>query len=444
MPKNESEKTSLPENYETATAIILSTGSEIVEGLYPDTNAQEISQRLKELGIKTILHHAIPDDADLFRQIVKSTFGKTDLVICTGGIGPTEDDLNRELTAELYEQKLVRIPEALQMIKDLFARRGRELPSGNLKQADIPEHSTPLLNHWGTACGFFIPKTENKPAFVSLPGVPKEWRAMFDAYFDDIKNETFKKLPVYKTNTIHVVLVPESELNKAVKPFFSKWEDVEIGLLAKLGRVRIRITVTSKDEASADERLSEVTEEILPHLPQESIFSVGEVDITLEEKVIELFRKEGMKFSTAESCTGGGVAKRITDIAGSSDVFDRGFVTYSNEAKMEMINVSPATLDQFGAVSSQTAEEMAVGAVKSSNADAAVSITGIAGPDGGSDEKPVGTVWFGIADKSGNTVSILKTFGGTRSDIRAWSENQALELLRRWILSLPLESSSKK
>lgn len=412
-------------------AIIISTGSEITEGLYADTNARDLSRLLKDSGFLTVGHRAFRDDQEEIRQGITESLCKAALIITTGGIGPTEDDLNREIIAEIYGLPLRRIHRAEAMLRERFAKRQRTLPFENLKQADIPQGSIPLLNFWGTAAGFFIPPTAEKAGIMVMPGVPREWSAMAERYFPRIAEAYYPNRPRFVTDTIHTVMVAESEINARLKPFFTKWPDITLALLAKRGHVRIRIMAQANSLETATVRCREVKELILPLLPQDSILSIGEESLEMEQKLVQEFTAQGKTLALAESCTGGGIAKRITDVAGASAVLGVCCVTYSNEMKTAVLGVDPAILNTHGAVSEECVRAMCQGLLKLSGADVVLATSGIAGPGGGSEEKPVGTVWIAVGEK-GKGIEAQKFFNpGDRMEVRSWAENQALDILRR-------------
>ncbi|MGF1573482.1 MAG: CinA family nicotinamide mononucleotide deamidase-related protein [Sumerlaeia bacterium] len=412
-------------------SFILSTGSEITEGLYADTNARDLSQILKDNGFLTVGHRAMRDEPEEIKEAIRSATRSADLLISTGGIGPTQDDLNREIIASVYQRPLRRIHQAEVLLRQRFKRRQRTLPHENLKQTDVPEGAEPLLNFWGTATGFFIPPAQGLAGILVLPGVPREWTAMMERYFPRIIQRYYPNRPCFYTDTIHTVMLAESEINSRLKPLFTSSPDVTLALLAKRGHVRIRIMAEAATKEQAKQRSIEVRDEILPLLPQEVVLSVGEENLTIEEKLVELFRTQGKTLALAESCTGGGIAKRITDVAGSSAVLGLCCVTYSNAMKTAMLGVSEEILATHGAVSEDCVKAMCAGVLQISGADVALAVSGIAGPDGGSPEKPVGTVWFALGTQGKQPKTFEIHYPGDRLEVRSWAENQGLDLLRK-------------
>ncbi len=417
-------------------AFVISTGTEITQGLYADTNAMHLSRILRDHGFEVVGHAAAPDDAGRIRDAIRGTFGVADLVIVTGGLGPTEDDLNREIVARLWEVPLVRVHRAEEMIRERFRSRGVSMPERNLGQADIPEGAKTLLNFWGTAPGFAMPGTGGRPMLLAMPGVPAEWRAMMDRYFRRVVLPMFPNRPVSRIHTIHLSLVPESTVNGWIRDLFDSMEGVRLGILASRGIIRVRIAASGDTDAVRDRRMEAMRGCLRDRLPTEFVLAEGPESTTPEDVVIETCLERRLTIATAESCTGGGIARRLTNVSGSSGVLLEGFVTYGNGAKTRTLGVDGELLERHGAVSGECAAAMATGARERTGANVALSVTGIAGPGGGSKEKPVGTVWFAIASEEG-VQTILRAFPGSRSDVREWSENQALDMLRRYARGLP-------
>ncbi|MDK2971686.1 MAG: nicotinamide-nucleotide amidase [Candidatus Sumerlaeota bacterium] len=426
-------------------AFVLSTGSEITQGTRTDTNATHLSRSLTEYGFHVVGHAAVPDSRERIEAALRNTFGVADLVVMTGGIGPTEDDLCREVLADVMEAPLHRVHRAESMMRALFARRSRPMPERNVKQALLPTGALPLLNFWGTAMGVLVPAgADGRPMIVSMPGVPREWKAMWARYAPRMVLPAFPGLRKSAATTLHVAGLAESEVNELLLPLFEEDPRVEVGLLASLGVIRVRLNASGETTGEACELLESFRVRVLELLPTNCIFAEGEDTLTPESVVVERFRAAGKTIALAESCTGGGVAKRLTDVPSSSQVLREGWVTYSNAAKQARLGVSPATLEHHGAVSKECVHEMAAGALRESGANVAVAISGIAGPTGGTEEKPVGLVWFGLAaeEEVGRTFSSI--FPGNRETVRVRAENTALDLLRRWVDGLPLEEESEQ
>lgn len=417
---------------------ILSTGTEILQGHYPDTNAQWISRELHAMGLRARRHMALPDDHAALREGLELASRSADLVIMTGGLGPTADDLNRETVAEVFRAPLREDAEALRQIHEMFASRGRPCPPSNAVQALIPEGATTLYNRWGTAPGFLLPARGDgadgvRAALLALPGPPREMNPMFKELAAPLLRARFAGgRPHLRTLTIHTAGLPESLINERIADLFGADPKVNVALLAGKWRVDVRLTLAGDSPEENAELADLWRATIADRLGAENLW--GEDDREFEEAIESLLRERGQTLATAESCTGGLIAKRLTDVAGSSDVFVEGFVTYSNDAKIARLGVPPEVLDAHGAVSGETAEAMAAGARAASGASWALSVTGIAGPGGGSPEKPVGLVWFGLAGPDGRVRSKKMMGPRGRSAVRELAAVTALDWLRRAIL----------
>ena len=420
------------------TARILSTGTEITQGLYADTNAMNLSRLLRANGFRVLGHEAVPDDPAAVEEAIRSTFGRCGLLVMTGGLGPTDDDRNRDVLARVWGEELVCVHRAEVLLREVFGRRGVPMPERNLRQTLVPRGAVPLLNHWGTATAFMLPARTGQPLIVALPGVPDEWHAMLGRYMTRTILPAFPDRPATVLRTLHVAMLPESQVDNLLSPLFTSDPAAEFTILARPGHIRVRIIATGPDEAGCRAAASRLAGEALALLPKGSVFAMDGEETTLEEVVVARFIKAGKTLALAESCTGGGVARRITDIPNASAVLLEGIVCYSNDSKRRRLGVSAETLEAAGAVSETCVLEMAEGALRESGADVALSISGIAGPTGGTGEKPVGTVWFGLADRTGRREAVRHWFPRGRDRIRAMSEAQALNMLRRWLEGLDL------
>ncbi|MCC7391163.1 competence/damage-inducible protein A [Candidatus Sumerlaeota bacterium] len=419
---------------------LISTGSEITQGMYADSNAQRLSVTLFERGFRVVGHAAAPDDFAAILSAIRDAAAHSDLIIITGGLGPTEDDLNRDVIAQWSNQPLHKDDRAEEMIRERFRRRGREMPLDNVRQAFIPRHATILHNHWGTAPGFLISADEQRPALLALPGPPSEWQPMLAAALDGPLGHAFPDRPRRSIYSLHLAMIPESTVNGCIRDLFAGQPGCELTILASRGHIRLRIAATSATDAENEQNTRRLRDAIAQRIPPEFIFAEGPGDQTLPASLVALFRQQQKTIATAESCTGGWIAKDLTDVPGSSQVFKAGWVTYSNDAKIRDLTVPPTILDRHGAVSEPVVRAMAEGAREKSGADFALSVSGVAGPDGGSEEKPVGTVWFAVASPQGTT-AIKYLFNGDRETIRSFATIQALELLRRALLKIPPEST---
>ena len=417
---------------------IVSTGTEILQGHYADSNAPWLSTQLLAMGLSTQRHMALPDKAARLRDGLAEAARQADLVITTGGLGPTGDDLNRQVIADIWGRPLVENDEAWQRIIERFERRGRPVVANNRVQALIPAGAAVLQNDHGTAPGFYLRPEAGGPraTLVALPGPPHEMKPMFERQAAPLIAEQFCEGRVrLRTLTFHTIGLAESLIDERVRDLFERDPFVNFALLAGSYRVDIRLTLMGPDEATNDALAAHWRALIRERVGAEFIY--GEDAETLESVVGQGLRARSQTLATAESCTGGLLAGRITDIAGASDYFKRGFITYSNESKSEMLGVDPALIERHGAVSPQVAAAMARGAQTNARTDWAVSVTGIAGP-GGSGNKPEGLVFFGLADPAGHVSCVRQLFIPGRAAVRMQSVQTALDLLRRALSDVPL------
>ncbi|MCC6547896.1 CinA family nicotinamide mononucleotide deamidase-related protein [Candidatus Sumerlaeota bacterium] len=414
---------------------LISTGSEITQGMYADSNAQRLSVILFDKGFRVVGHAAAPDDFDTILAAIEDAAPRADLVIMTGGLGPTEDDLNRDVISRWCNQPLVENREAEAMIRERFRKRGREMPPDNARQAFIPREATILLNHWGTAPGFLVPAAEHRPALLALPGPSSEWMPMLAESLGGPLHAAFPHRPRRSIYSMHLAMVPESTINGRIRDLFANQPGCELTILASRGHIRLRIAATGPRDDENQANTRRLRDLLATRLGEPFLFAEGPGDQTLAAALVALFRQHQKTLATAESCTGGWIAKELTDVAGSSQVIKSGWVTYSNDAKIRDLTVSPAILGAHGAVSEPVVRAMAEGARAKSGADYAVAVSGIAGPDGGSYDKPVGTVWFAVASPSG-TFAARRLLGGDRESVRSFATIQALEFLRRALLNI--------
>jgi len=348
-------------------------------------------------------------------------------VITTGGLGPTEDDVTRQVSARAIGRELVYHTDIEEHLRERFRGWGREMPEINKRQAYAIDGSQILPNPNGSACGMLV-ETDGKLLAV-FPGPPRENQPMFNEHVLP-KLQKMSGNILVRRRVLRVSGMGESAIDEAIAPIYKEYPNVQTSVLFSKVEVEVHLAATSSDERSALGTLEELTGKIAEKLGLAVFATDGE---TMEQVVAKLLSDRGETVSTAESCTGGLIAKRLTELAGSSKYFMEGAVTYSNDAKVRTLSVKQETLDQYGAVSSETAEEMARGMRERADSDYAISVTGVAGPDGGSEEKPVGTVWFGLADReSVKTVKVV--FPGDRYLVRWRSSQAALDLLRRRLL----------
>lgn len=397
-------------------AELIAVGTEIILGDIQNTHAQFLSQELAALGVNVYYHTAVGDNDDRFKSILRTAIGRSDVIFLTGGLGPTTDDITKEVACELLGVPCHMDEEQRARLCAFFDRLDNvKMTENNFKQAMVPEGSTVLQNDWGTAPGFIIEK--DGTTVVLLPGPPRELRPMFEfrvkPYFQARAGQ-----PIFSKN-VRVFGIGESPLEPMIADLVAS-TDPTVALYAKDGEVLVRVTAKGQTVADAEQKVDGMIEQLRARLTTH-IYGVDKD--SLQQVLVELLLEKGKTIATAESCTGGMLAEKLTEIAGCSAVFEMGQVTYANEVKTKQLGVSPQTLAEFGAVSAQTATEMARGLAKVSGADYAVAITGIAGPDGGTEEKPVGTVYIAVCH-DGQVWCQRKSFGRYRTE-RQYIRNSA-------------------
>lgn len=407
---------------------LVTVGTELLLGNIVNTNTQFLAEKCALLGLSMYHQVVVGDNHDRMSEVIRTALGRSDIVILTGGLGPTEDDMTKEVCAEVMGFPLVEDAHTRERIEEYF-RGGiyKEIPDNNWKQAVIPEGATVLDNDNGTAPGLILEK-EGKRAIL-LPGPPAE---LYPLFMNQVYPYLQKLQPeVIRSQMIKICGMGESQVEDKLLDLIDSQTNPTIATYAKTGEVHLRVTAKAKDEEEAKKLLKPVVKEIKNRFG-DCIYSTKE-DETLEMAVVRLLEKYDLTVTTAESCTGGLIAARIVNVPGASEVFREGFITYSNKAKRKILDVSKSTLKKYGAVSEQTAKEMATGGVFATDADACVAVTGIAGPDGGTEEKPVGLVYIATYMKDTVTVEHYQ-FKGDRAKVREQSVVKALDLLRRSIL----------
>ena len=410
------------------TAEIICVGTELLLGNIVNTNAAFLSEKLAYLGINCYFQTVVGDNRDRLLSVINTALSRADILIFSGGLGPTEDDLTKETVAEALGKKLIRDKRAEQEIADYFALRGRITTDNNWKQADVIEGCEILYNKNGTAPGIFV--SEGEKTVILLPGPPLELKSMFT---DSVMPKLQQKCgQVFYSETVKIVGPGESSVETQILDMLDTQDNPTIAPYAKTGEVHLRVTARAKDEKEAREKTAPVVEELYRRFGN-AVYTT-DADETLEMALTKLLMKKKYTMTTAESCTGGMIAARMVNAPGVSAVLKSGFITYANEAKEELLGVSHDTLEKFGAVSRETAEEMAEGAAKAAHTDAAVAVTGIAGPDGGTKEKPVGLVYIGV-NVRGNVEVREYHFSGSRQKIRESVTAAALTFLREKLLA---------
>lgn len=405
---------------------ILAVGTEILLGDILNTNAQYLSRELAELGFDVYYHEVVGDNKERILKALETSFNRSDIIITTGGLGPTKDDMTKELVSEFLGMKMCLHEESLKSIKEYFNKMGREFVKSNEKQAYFPKEAIILKNSNGTAPGAVFEK--NNKAIIVLPGPPKEMESMF-------KEEVKKYLKKYSDDVIisevlRIFGIGESKAEEKLQDIIDNGINPTVAPYAKEGEVIFRITAKAQNEEEARKMIVPIKDEIYKRLGN-SVYNTGE--ISLQDTVAKLLIDKNMTIGVSESCTGGLISAKLIEYPGVSEVFLEGAVTYSNEAKMRTLKVKKETLDKFGAVSHETAREMAEGIAKRCGSRIGISTTGIAGPGGGSDEKPVGLVYFGIY-LDGKVKSFKHIFTGDRNSIRNRASMTALNIVRTEIL----------
>ena len=415
---------------------LINTGSELMLGRVLNTHQQWLCRRLADQGYVVTRQVAVADTGPDIEQAVREALGRADLVITTGGLGPTSDDITRDLVAQLLGKKLHEDAAALANIERFFTARKRQMPESTKVQALVPDGALVLQNAHGTAPGLAMELAPNpfraggKAAWlVMLPGPPRELRPMFT---DQVVPLLRRVLPLereFVCRTLRTTGIGESLVQERIvgplAPFVA--QGLDVGYCAHVGQVDVRLAAHGASAAG----LVRESEAVVRALLTKEIF--GEEDESLDAMIIRLLTERKQTLALAESCTGGGIANRLTNVPGASAVLLAGLVTYSNAAKQKFLSVRAETLAAHGAVSEPTAREMAAGARRETGADFALSVTGIAGPGGGSEAKPVGTVFIGLAGPTGTPV--LRQFNPyDRETFKQATANQALEMLRRLLL----------
>jgi nicotinamide-nucleotide amidase len=410
---------------------IITVGNEILSGRTLDTNFAFLARALEAVSVQVGWHATVGDSSERIAEALRRALERADGVVLSGGLGPTPDDVTRKAVATVLGRPLQLDERVLEAIRERSRRLGRKLPAAVEAQALLPRGAEVWPNPQGTAPGILIVHGE-KPVIL-LPGIPQELEALALAFVVPYLRERSGRR--VETFTLRTAGVFESQLQEKIGPLAQGWQGASLAYLPSYFGVDLRVTVTGPDP----EQVREVTGRAYDELKAKVapvIYAEG--TRTMEEVVGELLLERGWRLATAESCTGGLLAKRVTDTPGSSRYFERGFVAYSNAAKLEMLGVNAADLEAHGAVSAPVAEQMARGARERAGAEVGVGVTGVAGPEGGSEQKPVGTVFVGLTSPLGGAVRQYR-FAGTRATVRERTAQTALDLVRRQLLGLALD-----
>ncbi|MBF7083044.1 competence/damage-inducible protein A [Desulfallas sp. Bu1-1] len=410
-------------------AEIIFTGNKLLLGEILNTNAQYLGRELFELGIEVLLHTTVGDNRTMLQSVLHNSFSRVDLLIITGGLGPAADDLIKETVADFWGLDMVLDEQTLRRIEKILAERGVTLTENLRKQALIPRGALVLSNPAGIAPGLLIRKEDK--TVILLPGSPGELRAVFEGSAKKHLEAVAGGGIIMHSKVFKVTGISESQVQKKLNGGNS-WDNPSISYVAIPGEVHVRITARADSERKARELLNQHSVLVEDKL-EDYIF--GRDNEVLEEVVGRLLVERGMTVSLAESCTGGQVMKRLSDIAGSSRYLLGGVVAYSNEVKISLLGVPRETINRYGAVSEQTARSMAEGVRKLTGSSLGIGITGIAGPDGGTPEKPVGLVYIALADKD-NVFCRGYRFPGQRRGVRSGAANASLNMLRRYVLGI--------
>lgn len=404
---------------------IISVGTEVVTGDIIDTNAPYISKELVSLGIDTMYRTSVKDDDETIMEVLSIAKKRADLIITIGGLGPTYDDFTKQEVAKVNGLGLVRSTLVEIKLKSYFEKLGRPMTENNLRQADIIEGSQILDNDNGTAPGLLL-ECDGK-IFILLPGPPNELKPMFENKVKPYLKEKSGKVIIEKT--VKLSGIGESLVETELKDLIEAVSNPVIATYAKVGECHIKITAEGKTKDEAESILKKYFDKIVIRFEK---YIYGYDDDNIAKCAVKYLKEKGMKVAFCESCTGGYISKTITDVPGASEVFDCGMVTYSNEIKARLVGVSPITLKNHGAVSEEVAMQMAKGVRTLSGADIGISVTGIAGPDGGTDEKPVGLVYMGFSTKN-TTITKKLMFKGNREKIRLSTVTAVMSSLTEYL-----------
>ncbi len=407
-------------------AIFIAVGSELLELDRMDTNSLYVSRKLREKGILMDMKITVGDNLENLSWTIKNACKRAQLVIITGGLGPTEDDITREGTASALKKKLTFKEEIVNKIRAVFQKRGIKMPDINTRQAFVIEGAEVLPNSVGTAPGQYLDEKDCK--ILLLPGPPREMQPMFE----DIFARKIAPLSNFliASRSLKFAGITESETDSMIADLYTKYKNPHTTILASPGFIEIHLLGRSKKSPEENKAITDqLAEKIKARLAD---YFITEKDITFEEHIIQLLSARNLTLSIAESCTGGGLGNRITNVPGSSEVFLGGVIAYSNELKMKILGVKKGTLEKKGAVSKQTALEMAIGIRRLCQSDIGIAITGIAGPGGATQGKPVGLVCLHLSSEE-TEQGVQKIFSGDRQIVKIRSENYCLNLIRQYL-----------
>ena len=409
-------------------AEIITIGTEITTGSTLNTHSKYISNKLLEIGIETYYHTSVDDNRERVKDVMNIALQRSDIIITTGGLGPTDDDMTKEVIAESLNLKLVNDKDMEQSIENIFNKLNKSMPSNNIKQSFKLEGSEFLKNSIGTAPGILLSKDNKK--IIMLPGPPSEMELMFS---NEVMPRIQEDYHIIK-KSINLIGIGESQLEMDIKDLINNDPSIVIATFAKEGETEIKIIGKGNNEDLINKKISNIINTLQDRFHK---YIYGFDNAPIEVVVFNILKERKLKIGFCESCTSGLISSRFGRIPGVSEVFDRGIVSYSNNSKVEELGVKLCTLERFGAVSKETAMEMAEGLRIKGNLDITLSVTGIAGPQGGTDDKPVGLVYLGISTKD-ETISIKCNFNGNRKTIQNKTCTRAFSELRNFLLNKSL------
>lgn len=416
------------QNYQKMKVYILTIGDEILIGQIVDTNSAWMGQQLNKVGASVVGITTLSDEREVILGGLELALSKADIVLITGGLGPTKDDITKKTIADYFGDEMVFHEETYQRIVKIFERFGRDTTPAHKEQSYMPSNATILNNNMGTAPGMWF--DTNGKVVVSMPGVPREMKYLMEYEVIPKLINQFQSIP-FLHRTLLTIGEGESRIARRIEPFVENLpSNIKIAYLPGLGQVRLRLSGTGPDEAALKQQLDRYMSEMAEIVAE---FAFGYDEDNIQSVVGRLLKEKGLTLSTAESCTGGYVAHMITGIPGSSAYFKGSVVAYDNAVKVNQLKVQSETLEAHGAVSEETVKEMAKGCLELLETDIAVAISGIAGPGGGTEEKPVGTIWMAIADKNSVKTHMLK-LGKDRLTNIQYTGVRAVNMVRKFVL----------
>lgn len=408
---------------------LISVGTEILMGNIVNTNAAYLAKRCAELGMNSYMQVAVGDNEKRLEEAIHHALERSDIIILTGGLGPTKDDLTKEISARAFQKRLVRDKDWEERIRQYFKERNlKNIAENNWKQADVIEGALILINNNGTAPGEIVENEDGK-TLILLPGPPGEMKPMFEeSVYPYLQKRTDKQ---FVSKMVKICGIGESRAEEMLLDLIDNQTNPTIAPYAKIGEVHFRVTASADSREEGEALVAPLVEELYKRFG-DHVYTTEE-EVTLEAHLISLLKEKGLHLVTAESLTGGQIASTLINVPGASAAINESYITYSNEAKVRLLHVNEETLQKYGAVSEQTAYEMALGAYEAADAEVSIAVTGIAGPDGGTDKKPVGLVYMGCCVNGMVTVEKYH-FIGNRQNVRDCTVASALELIRRCIL----------